>query len=304
MPEPLQRETTDWSKYITEGETPARGKKVFKPGQVYVFGWKDWRAVFRVVSFDPRDLKGQWLTVEWLCSPRQQPHNDKLSNSYMTERAVLIQDVDQEPIPPEMFIRGSLPFLVTSDGVAVQPGMILNWGGLKWIVDALCADGHLLWTLPDGTKGCGANSIMIRDAVFAGWSANRRPSPPPRTKGKRQVSNDGLAYIDYDGMADPDPFETYPHYRVKEADGSFSVDEHPVALKVSAIDHCHRCGNEQGPFGYKNECWGCHQIDEIRRAIDMRQNDGDGSGLVRARSRRPIIQSHATLWGGVISLRE
>lgn len=148
-------------------------------------------------------------------------------------------------------------------------------------------------------------SDVTDDWVAATAQANRRPSPQARPKGVREVSVDGVLYIPYDSMADSDPFESYPYYRVKEADGSFSIDERPVALKVSTIDHCYECGSKQGPFGYTNRCYPCYEQQEKTKATQMRERDAvRGSQVRRAAVQRPIVQSHATLWGGVISLRE
>jgi hypothetical protein len=159
----------------------------------------------------------------------------------------------------------------------------------------------------NGTKtrgDFGATEPMIADCTFLSHStlvAHKRPAPQGKPAGKREVSIDGVNYIDYDKMEDSDPFEKYPYHRVRTPDGKFSIDERPIALATSS-PHCFTCGAE-GPVGYKSWCFPCTSKKE-NDLNDCRRENGDRKDLVtRVPPTRPPIQSHSMLWGGVFSLR-
>lgn len=190
------------------------------------------------------------------------------------------------------------------------------WRGVVRVTeDGKASTTHLLaHTAEKPQKGWGVNNPMICGTAWLiadenGWVAghaqtHRRPAPTAKSKGKREVSVDGQLYIPYDSMADSDPFESYPYYRVKEADGSFSIDERPVALAVTTIDHCYECGSKQGPFGYTNRCYPCYERQENTKAVETRKRDIAYGSQVRrmAPVATTFMQSHATAWGGVFNI--
>lgn len=126
---------------------------------------------------------------------------------------------------------------------------------------------------------------------------DRRPPvlPAPR---KRRVSTNGRDWVDYDAMADGDPFESYAWRDVVDADGNVT-HWYPAAdavMREQALSlHLHL----EQEVGFK---MACREHDDYRaaaasaRLAAMIASDHEPE-------ERPVRECVPTLYGGVFSLR-